>query len=210
MEGIFAAAGAERLQNACDLLAPINTGEAVFTQGFNLLAKFIIHTAGPIYQDGNQREEELLRACYMNSLELATKNGCESIAFPLISSGIYSYPKACALRVATSAIRDYISEHDIEVSLVVFDKSAFEIKEGLLRAVESFVDSHIVYGKEITRRQYIAERQKYSSSIPPHFAAMPAMPPATANMIKNLDEPFSTTLLRLIDASGKKDSEVYR
>ena len=123
---IFAAAGADKLQKACDSLAPIKTGEAVITQGFNLPAKFIIHTAGPVYKDGKHGEEELLRACYINSLEVATKHSCESVAFPLISSGIYGYPKEEALRVANSAIRDYLDENDMTVSLVVFDKTAFE------------------------------------------------------------------------------------
>ena len=132
---IFAAAGADRLQNACDNLAPIKTGEAVITQGFHLPAKFIIHTAGPVYKDGKHGEEELLRACYINSMKLATKHGCESVAFPLISSGIYGYPKIEALRVATSAIRDCLNENDITVSLVVFDKTAFEAGKDLLGGV---------------------------------------------------------------------------
>ena len=85
---IFSAAGADRLQNACDALAPIKTGEAVVTQGFNLPTKYIIHTAGPVYRGGKQGEEALLRSCYISSLELAVKYNCESIAFPLISSGI--------------------------------------------------------------------------------------------------------------------------
>jgi O-acetyl-ADP-ribose deacetylase (regulator of RNase III) len=85
---VFSAAGAERLQAACDNLAPIKTGEAVITQGFNLPAKYIIHAAGPVYRDGRHGEEALLRSCYINSLELAIKYNCESIAFPLISSGI--------------------------------------------------------------------------------------------------------------------------
>ena len=83
---IFKAAGADKLQKACNKLAPINTGEAVITEGFNLAAKYIIHTAGPVYRDGKQGEEKQLRSCYLNSLELAVKHNCESIAFPLISS----------------------------------------------------------------------------------------------------------------------------
>ena len=132
---IFNAAGADKLQTACDALTPIKTGEAVITQGFNLPAKYIIHTAGPVYSSGNQGEEALLRSCYINSLELAVKHKCESVAFPLISSGIYGYPKADALRVATAAIRDFIGEHDIDVSLVVFDKEALTVSEELLGAV---------------------------------------------------------------------------
>ena len=101
---IFGAAGAEKLQAACNPLAPIKTGEAVITPGFDLPAKYVIHAAGPVYRDGNHDEEAQLRSCYTNALDLANKNGCESVAFPLISSGIYGYPKDEALAVATSAI----------------------------------------------------------------------------------------------------------
>jgi O-acetyl-ADP-ribose deacetylase (regulator of RNase III) len=139
---IFSAAGADRLKAACDKLAPIQTGDAVITPGFGLPAKYVIHTAGPVYRNGQQGEEALLRSCYINSLELATKHNCESIAFPLISSGIYGYPKAEALHVATDAISGFICEHDINVSLVVFDKEAFAVSEDLLGAVNNYIDEH--------------------------------------------------------------------
>lgn len=119
---IFDAAGADRLQKACDNLAPIKTGEAVMTQGYALPAKFIIHTAGPVYRDGNHGEEDLLRLCYKNSLDIAKKNGCHSIAFPLISSGIYGYPKDKALTVAKSEIEAWLMENEMDVSLVLFDE----------------------------------------------------------------------------------------
>ena len=118
---IFSAAGADRLQAACKNLAPIKTGEAVITQGYALPAKFIIHTAGPVYHDGKSNEETLLRSCYMNALDLAKESGCKSIAFPLISSGIYGYPKDDALTVAKSAIEAWLKENDMDVSLVVHD-----------------------------------------------------------------------------------------
>ena len=107
---IFRAAGARRLQEACDRLSPIRTGEAVGTPGFDLPARYVIHTAGPIWQGGGHDEERLLRACYRNSLTLAARLGCESVAFPLISSGIYGYPKAEALRVAIDEIRRFLEE----------------------------------------------------------------------------------------------------
>ena len=106
---IFNAAGAERLQAVCNNHAPIQTGDAVITSGFALPAKYIIHTAGPLYRDGNHGEESLLRSCYINSLDLAKKYECKSIAFPLISSGIYGYPKDEALNVATNAINEWLS-----------------------------------------------------------------------------------------------------
>ncbi|MBR4153320.1 MAG: macro domain-containing protein [Selenomonadaceae bacterium] len=121
---IFRAAGHSELQAACDKLAPIQTGEAVITPGFNLPAKFIIHTAGPIYMDGKHGEEKLLYACYTNSLKRAVENNLQSVAFPLISSGIYGYPVNEAMRVAFTAIRDFLSTHDdMEVTLTVINRS---------------------------------------------------------------------------------------
>ncbi|MDR1821581.1 MAG: macro domain-containing protein [Oscillospiraceae bacterium] len=118
---IFRAAGARELQAACDNLAPIKTGEAVITPGFSLPAKYVIHAAGPIYhRQSAERSEELLRAAYTNSLKRAVENGCKSVAFPLISSGIYGYPRDEALRVAASAIHVFLAEHELDVSLVLF------------------------------------------------------------------------------------------
>jgi O-acetyl-ADP-ribose deacetylase (regulator of RNase III) len=139
---IFTAAGARELQTACDRLAPIKVGEAVITPGFGLPAKYVVHAAGPVYRGGNHGEEELLRSAYINSLRRAVENRCGSIAFPLISSGIYGYPKEDALRVAISAIREFIEDNtqpgagDIDVTLVVFDKAALAVSEELLGAVD--------------------------------------------------------------------------
>ena len=121
---IFRAAGIAEMQAACDKLAPIRTGEAVVTPGFRLPAKIIIHTAGPVYRGGKHGEEALLRSCYWNSLKRAVEHQCGSVAFPLISSGIYGYPKDEALRVAVGAIRDFLREHDLNVYLVLFDNDA--------------------------------------------------------------------------------------
>jgi O-acetyl-ADP-ribose deacetylase (regulator of RNase III) len=119
---IFAAAGAKNLQTACNKLAPIKTSEAVITPGFNLPSKYIIHAAGPIYRGGGHSEEKLLHDTYTNALKCAVENGCKSIAFPLISSGIYGYPKDEDLAVAKSAINEFITDHDLDVILVLYDK----------------------------------------------------------------------------------------
>ncbi len=235
---IFSAAGADSLQAACENLGPIKTGEAVITNGFKLPAKYIIHAAGPVYRDGKHGEEALLRNCYTNALNLAVKHNCESIAFPLISSGIFGYPKAEALRVATAAIRDFLSEHDIDVSLVVYDKAAFALSEELLGNVESYIDEHYVDAREsfYCRRKLLsvemdalAERSFMGAIAPPRpsdetavikktRSSAPQAPAGAAHlaeakladMVGNLDEPFTATLLRLIDATGKKDAEIYR
>lgn len=137
---IFKAAGAQQLQTACDKVSPIKTGEAAITPGFNLPAKFVIHAAGPIYDDKNAEQcEKLLRSAYMESLKLALENKCESIAFPLISSGIYGYPKDEALQVAVSAIKDFLNEHDMDVYLIIFDRASFAVSKELFDDVESYI-----------------------------------------------------------------------
>ena len=222
---IFAAAGAARLQAACDARAPIKTGEAVLTPGFALPARYIIHVAGPVYRDGKQGEETLLRSCYLKALGIAVQRKCKSIAFPLISSGIYGYPKVAALRVATEAIRGFIATRDLDVSLVVFDRAAFEVSEELLGAVESYIDEHYVdkHSRQRRRlleveREALSEEQLYNLNVDLPFEAAPPQKASVRealadlrldDLVERLDEPFSATLLRLIDATGKKDAEVY-
>ena len=123
---IFRAAGRRELQAACNKLAPIKTGEAVMTPGFNLPAKFIIHTAGPIWSGGTHGEENLLRNCYTNSLKLVVEHNLHSVAFPLISSGIYGYPPPDALKVAVRAIEDFLTAHDLEVILTVLNRKLID------------------------------------------------------------------------------------
>ena len=220
---IFKAAGANELQAACEKLAPIKTGGAVITPGFNLPAKFVIHAAGPVYQQrSKEQSEEYLRAAYTNSLKRAVENKCESIAFPLISSGIYGYPKDEALQVATSAIRAFLVDHDVDVTLAVFDKSAFTVSRELLGAVESYIDEHYVDTHEIRRRGLLdVEREALSEAdegVSPYnellseemLAPSVGAPAPLDALVGNLDEPFSRMLLRLIDAKGKTDVEVYK
>ena len=123
---IFRAAGYRELQRACDELSPIQTGEAVITPGFNLPAKFVIHTAGPVWHGGQHGEEQLLRACYTNSLKLAVEKNLSSVAFPLISSGIYGYPPHEALTVAVDAIKNFLRQHELDVTLTLLDKALLD------------------------------------------------------------------------------------
>lgn len=196
---IFAAAGAGKLQEACDKLAPIRTGEAVITPGFALPARYIIHTAGPVYSRFKKGESrKLLRSAYLESLKLAEREGCESIAFPLISSGIYGYPKEEALEVARLAIGEFLAGHEMQVYLVIFDRSAFVLSKALLGSVESYIDEN-----------YVSEQVPVVMAMP---AAMPmmVMDQNLDDLIGSLDEPFSDALLKLIDAKGRTDVEVYK
>lgn len=122
---IFETAASDQLSIDCKKLAPIETGQAVITKAYNLPAKYIIHTAGPVYRDGKSGEEILLRNSYINSLKLAKKYSIKSLAFPLISSGIYGYPWKDAAKVAVASIRDFLKDNDIDVSIVVLDKNIY-------------------------------------------------------------------------------------
>ena len=213
---IFRAAGPARLQAACDKVSPIQTGEAAITPGFDLPAKYVIHAAGPVYQHWNPAESaRLLRCAYRSSLELAEKNHCASIAFPLISSGIYGYPKDQALEVAVSAIREFLADHDMEVYLVIFDRVSFAVGKELLGAVESYIDEHYVDTHPVSRRNLLeVEYQAMDSAkiAPPPAQAAPmvATPQALDNLMTHLDEPFNAALFRLIDAKGMTDTDVYK
>ena len=127
---IFAAAGARELQVACDALGYCSTGEAVITPGFKLKAKYIVHAVGPIWQGGNYNEGKLLYNCYQNAMKVAYAKGCRSIAFPLISSGIYGYPVKEAWRVAIKAIQE--SPYDMDATIAVIDDSALQLGTSIL------------------------------------------------------------------------------
>lgn len=143
---IFKAAGFLPLALACRKIGSCAVGSAVMTQGFKLKAKAIIHTVGPVYGKDPANQDRLLGDCYRNSLRLAAENGFESIAFPLISSGIYGYPKDKALRIATNAIKGFLqeSETDMQVFLVVYDKASFEISRTLYEDIRSYIDEREV------------------------------------------------------------------
>ena len=209
---IFHAAGAQKMQTVCDKLAPIQPGEAVVTPGFALPAKYVIHAAGPVYTPRESEHcRELLRSAYTESLKLVNKHRCQSIAFPLISSGIYGYPKAEALEVAKHAIEEFLDEHEMEVYLAVFDKSAFVLSEALLGEVESYIDQHYVDAHQPKNRNLLGVESAAIGMAAPSMP-MPMMAPSAAldDLIEQLDKPFSATLLKLIDAKGKTDVEVYK
>ena len=135
---IFQAAGPQ-LEQACSQHGSCATGQAVITPGFALPAKYIIHTVGPVWQGGEQDEANLLASCYKNSIKLAAEKGCTSIAFPLISSGIFGYPSAKALEVAVEAIREALQEQDLKVVLVFVDKKSFVLPAEVLEPAAAFM-----------------------------------------------------------------------
>lgn len=211
---IFRAAGAARMQAACNKAAPIRTGEAAITPGYDLPAKYVIHAAGPIYRPSDgRRNAVLLRSAYLEALRLARENACRSIAFPLISSGIYGYPKEEALQVAVAAIREFLEENSMDVYLVIFDRTSFVISEKRLEAVKQYIDRHFVDGCRGYDRIAPEEDCQMLREQAAGFCANAAPVEAGKGLddwIGHMDEPFHVTLFRLIDASGKTDVEVYK
>lgn len=201
-----------RLLLARKEIGNIAVGEAAITPAFDLDANYVIHTAGPIWKDGRSGEEDLLASCFRNSLGIAKKKACESIAFPLISTGSYGFPKPLALQIAVREISSFLMENEMQVYLVVFEKQSFELSEKLFKSVSSYIDANYVsdkmnleYGTSKLRRFDYEEMLLRESSY-----EITSKMPNLDGMLNNLDRGFSETLLDLIDRTGKKDSEIYK
>ena len=134
------------------VIGTMNTGEACVTPGFKLPCKHVIHTVGPVWYDGSHGEAYLLRQCYEHSLKLALRHRCKSVAFPLISSGNYGFPKKLALQIAVDTIREFLEDHEMQVYLVVFSRKSLELSEGLIDKVRSFIDD--AYAQEREKAEY--------------------------------------------------------
>lgn len=220
---LFKAAGRSQMQAACNKIGACQTGQAVITPAFNLPAKFVIHAVGPVYLDGNQGEEALLRSAYQSALALAEARGLTSIAFPLISAGIYGYPRKEALRVAKTAIRDFLNrqEEELKVTLVLYDKAPLHLEAGiraeltrLLEEADMEQAGHLMQQAERSRNLRYLESLAAEASLDMAQALeapQPAgLPRGLDALIQRMDEGFSTTLLRLIDAKGMTDAQVYK
>ncbi len=213
---IHRAAGPELLAE-CRTLGGCKTGDARITKAYRLPCKYVIHTVGPVWNGGKCGEREQLISCYRTSLALAKEHGCETVAFPLISSGAFGYPKDQALRVAVDTISGFLMENDMTVYLVIFDRKAYQISGKLFADIAEYIDDHYVDAHTDVRRERL--RRMEPTAKPFSAARKASMPECMAapmaaggldDLLAHLDAGFSETLLKLIDRSGKKDSEIYK
>ena len=213
VDGVIHRAAGPELLAECRTLNGCKTGQAKITKGYRLPAKFVIHTVGPIWRGGNHGERELLVSAYRSSLELALANRCETVAFPLISSGVYGYPKDQALKVAVDTIGEFLLSHDMTVYLVIFDRAAYTIGGKLFADIAAYIDDR--YVETHTDRYENQRRRMALESMPaeePQWMPAPCTigTPGLDEALRKLDESFSQMLLRKIDERGMTDAQCYK
>ena len=206
---IHRAAGPELLQE-CRTLGGCKTGDAKISKAYRLPCRYVIHTVGPVWNGGKYSEREKLASCYRTSLALAKKHGCETVAFPLISSGVFGYPKDQALRVAVDTISEFLAENDMTVYLVIFDRAAYQIGNKLFADIAAYIDDHYVDAHTDLRRERMRRMGIVESRMLTAYEDAPMAASGLDEALAHLDAGFSETLLKLIDRSGKKDAEVYK
>lgn len=235
VDGIIHELAGKRLKDACIEIGSISTGEAVITPSYDLSNyRYIIHTCGPNYTDGKHDEAELLASCYRNSLELAKQYRLESIVFPLIASGSFSFPKGQALRTASDTITGFLQDNEMNVYLLVYDKESFDTAGKLYsdirnylqhklvpklsqsihkqekrkqNKIETYMDMDVPSFREAEREETAETDKLYGSFLPD--SAVPVQPCFKEERFEP-DESFSECLIRMIDERGLSDPDVYK
>ena len=230
--GVHKKAG-NQLLDARTKIGNIAFGDVAVTPAYNLNAKYVAHAVSPIWQDGNHNETGLLENCYSKSLQLAVENKCESIAFPLLSAGNHGFPKDLALQTAINAISKFLMKHEMQVYLVVFSRNAFALSEKLFHSVQSFIDENYIHEKSLEEygvsnkgdireiellqlrevmesRRMAALEEEIILESSCDYSIAPSAPRKLEDLINEVDETFSESLIRLIDQKGLKDPEVYK
>ena len=222
---IHRAAGPELLAE-CRTLGGCKTGDAKITNAYHLPCQYVIHTVGPVWNGGSHGEREQLISCYRTSLMLAKEHNCETVAFPLISSGIFGYPKDQALRVAVDTIGEFLLHNDMTVYLVIFDRKAYQISGKLFADIASYIDDRYVDEHTDSRSERLRRMSAFRMEEPmPCESSVcdEAIEKLTAPMavssekaatlddaLGQIDESFSEMLLRKIDERGMTDAQCYK
>lgn len=215
------------LDMECSKIAPLGLGQAKITKGYNLDAKYIIHTSGPVWQDGLNGESIILKSCYIESLKLAVANGCKSVAFPLISSGVYGYPKDQVLKFAIQVITEFLFEHELMVYICVFDRTSYEFSKKLFSEISEIINDEYVEDYEVECEQFYEDFDCKSTkplccneciresdySMPPEICSTPMGSAANKSLheyMKAMDKSFAYKLFDWIDERGMTDVECYK
>ncbi len=212
VDGCIHRAAGKGLLEECKTLGGCKTGDAKITGAYNLPCKYVIHTVGPRWFGNKEKKEALLKSCYTASLQLAKERNLETIAFPLISSGAYGYPKDKALKVAIDAISEFLFEYEMTAYIVIFDKTAYKISGKLFSDITEYIDDNYVNEHTYLR----SARMPMMASTAPCPAEdvcecrIPFAEDDLDLMIKQIDESFSQMLLRKIDEKGMTDAECYK
>lgn len=226
-KAVYQKAGWQELLAARRKIGQLAVGCAAVTPGFGLKAKYIIHAVGPVWRGGEQQEEQLLKACYANALAVAQEQQCKSVAFPLIATGNYGFPKDRALRLAVATINEFLLANEMLVYLVVFDKEILQLSSKLVVDVQSYVDENYVAAsleQEYEFCEEVSERRGfkgttlsnvwYGERVRPFFniesSDKKSKERSLEDLLGNLDDTFSEALLKWIDAKGMTDPEVYK
>jgi len=219
VDGAIHRAAGPGLLAECRTLGGCRTGDAKLTKAYDLPAKYVIHTVGPIWQDGSHGERALLASCYRRSLELALQAGCKSVAFPLISSGAFGYPPDQAMEVAVETIGGFLLQQELDVTLVLFDDATLRAGKARFAQIQAYIDDryaaeHCEPNAQRRRRLFAAKSMARDPGEIPMEACLAApcapAPDDLEHILREADAGFSETLLKLIDRTGKKDSEIYK
>ena len=215
VDGCIHRAAGRQLLEACRALGGCQTGQAKITAAYKLPCKYVIHTVGPVWQGGGHQEPDLLASCYRASLELAKEQGCETVAFPLLSSGAYGYPKEQALQVAVEAISGFLSENEMTVYMVIFDKAAYAIGEKRFSDIAAYIDdnyaeAHTDYGRRTFRMDMPRPAADEDVFAAPVSSSLPLENMSLSEKLRQMDESFSQMLLRKIDEKGMTDAQCYK
>lgn len=212
---VHAIAGKE-LDEECARIAPLGLGQAKITSGYCLPCKYVIHTSGPVWRGGLLGESIILRSCYIESLKLAVKHKCRSVAFPLISSGVYGYPKDQVLKFAVQTISEFLYDHELLVYICVFDKESYSFSQKLFDDIKAFIDDEYVDNREEDSYEDFGACFMLSECcLAPKMAESNASDKSVSlkslrEYVKNMDRSFQEMLFDLIDESGMSDVECYK
>ena len=233
---IYEAADAEKMLAARQKIGALEAGEAEATPAFGLPQKYVIHAVGPVWQDGSHSEAELLAATYKRCLELTKELGCESVSFPVISAGIFGFPKADAVRIAVDTISGFLFDNEITVYLVVYNRKIFELSGKVYEGIKSYIEESDVLippkGRSIESRgpllygdldEALPENHSdlgspfegsFKGTIRPEAEeesiSMPLSEDELGEMIEKHEETFQEHLFRIIDRRGLDDKDVYK